>query len=209
MADEPQGRDDHEARKERKERPPAPTTPLPDRQGDREHPQGWRVQPAPDGRGMPPQKPPGLRSVLGRRFLVFVLILFAINLWVSSLIPSGHERIRIPYSPTFLTQVKGGNVKSISSRGATIQGEFRHEFKFPPTGKGAKVAKLFDTEVPTFADTKQLSAVLEQGHVEVNAKPAEQGRSLLANLLLGFGPTLLLVGLFVWFARRAARQGAG
>jgi cell division protease FtsH len=209
MAEQPPSRDDRETRKDRKERPSAPGTPLPDRQGDQEHPAGWRVQPAPDGRGAPPQKPPGLRSVFGRRFFLFFAILFAINIWVSSLIPSGHERIRIPYSPTFLTQVKGGNVKSISSKGETIQGEFRHEFKYPPTGKDSKVSRLFDTEVPTFADTTQLSAVLERGNVEVNAKPAEQGRSLLSNLLLGFGPTLLLVGLFVWFARRAAKQGAG
>jgi cell division protease FtsH len=205
MADQPPSRADREARKER---PSGPSTPLPDRQGDREHPKGWRVQPAPDGRGMPPQKPPGVRA-LGPRFLVFVLVLFAINLWVSQLIPSGQERIRIPYTPTFLRQVKLGDVKSISSQGTTIQGEFRHQFRYPPTGKSSKVAKLFDTEVPTFADTKQLSAALEQGSVVVNAKPADQGRSFLANLLLGFGPTLLLVGLFVWFARRAARQGAG
>src|SRR5947208_9067464 len=201
MAEQPTRRDDREAQRER---PSSPTTPRP----DREHPKGWRVQPAPDGRGMPPQKPPGLRS-LGPRFIWFVVILLAVNIWISSLIPSTHERIRVPYSPTFLTQVKGGNVKSISSRGTTVQGEFRHEFKYPPTGKDSKVSKLFDTEVPTFADTKQLSAALQEGNVEVNAKPAEQGRSFLANLLLGFGPTILLVGLFIWFARRAARQGAG
>src|SRR6476661_6767527 len=85
-----------------KERPSSPSTPLPDRRGDEDHPQGWRVQPAPDGRGAPPSKPPGIRS-LGPRFIWFVLILLAINIWVSSLIPSGPERIRIPYSPTFLT----------------------------------------------------------------------------------------------------------
>src|SRR3954471_21660419 len=205
MAEEPRRRNDREAQKER---PSSPTTPLPDRQGDHEHPKGWRVKRAPDGRGMPPQKPPGLRA-LGPRFIWFVVILLAVNLWISSLIPSTHERIRIPYSPTFLTEVKQGNVKSISSRGTTIQGEFQHEFKYPPTGKGAKVSKLFDTEVPVFANTDQLTAALEAGHVQVNAKPAEQGRSLIANLLIGFGPTLLLVGLFIWFARRAARQGAG
>jgi cell division protease FtsH len=207
MAEQPQRNPEEGA--SRKERPSSPTTPLPDRaNADREHPQGWRVQPAPDGRGMPPQKPPGLRS-LGPRFVWIVLILLAINIWVTSLIPSGHERIRIPYSPTFLAQVKAGNVKEISSRGATIQGEFQHEFKFPPDGKDSKISKLFDTEVPTFANTDALTATLEEGNVEVNAKPAEEGRSFLANLLLGFGPTLLLVGLFVWFARRAARAGAG
>jgi cell division protease FtsH len=77
------------------------------------------------------------------------------------------------------------------------------------SGKNSKVSKLFNTEVPVFANTDQLSAELQQGNVQVNANPPEQGRSFLANLLLGFGPTLLLVGLFVWFARRAARQGAG
>jgi cell division protease FtsH len=205
MAEQPPSRDDHEVRKER---PSSPTTPLPDRKGDQEHPKGWRVQPAPDGRGMPPQKPPGLRA-LGPRFIWFVVILLALNLWISSLIPSGHDRIRVPYSPTFLTQVKRGNVKSISSTGTTIQGEFQHEFKYPPTGKGSKVSRLFNTEVPTFANTDALTAALQSGNVQVNAKPAEQGRSFLANLLLGFGPTLLLVGLFIWFARRAARQGAG
>jgi cell division protease FtsH len=201
MAEQPPSRDDREATRDR---PSSPTTPRP----DHEHPKGWRVQPAPDGRGMPPQKPPGLRS-LGPRFIWFVLIVLALNIWITSLIPSTHERVRVPYSPTFLTEVKQGNVKSISSRGTTIQGEFQHEFKYPPTGKDSKVSKLFDTEVPTFANTDQLTAELQAGNVQVNAKPAEQGRSFIANLLLGFGPTLLLVGLFIWFARRAARQGAG
>src|SRR3954465_2953776 len=145
MADEPRNRNDREARKER---PPSPTTPLPDRKGDQEHPKGWRVQPAPDGRGMPPQKPPGLRA-LGPRFIWFVVILLAVNIWISSLVPSGQEGTRVPYSPPFLTEVKQGNVKSISSRGTTIQGEFQHEFKYPATGKGSKVSKLFDTEAPT------------------------------------------------------------
>src|SRR3954466_8684476 len=169
MADEPRSRNDRDAQKER---PSSPTTPLPDRRGDQEHPKGWRVQPAPDGRGAPPQKPPGLRA-LGPRFIWFVVILLAINIWVSSLIPSGQSRIRIPYSPTFLTQVKGGNVKSISSKGETIQGTFRHEFKYPPTGD-SKVSKEFSTEVPTFANTDALTATLEAGNVQVNAKPTQE-----------------------------------
>jgi cell division protease FtsH len=202
MSDQSPSREDRGARKERR---PLPGAPLPDRKGDQDHPQGWRVQPAPDGRGMPPQKPPGLRA-LGPRFLVFVLVLLVINIWISSLIPSGQERVRIPYTPTFLEQVKKGNVASISSTGTAIQGQFRHAFKYPATGKGATVATLFATEVPTFADTKQLSAELQAANVVVNAKPPDQGRSLLSNLLLGFGPTLLLVGLFIFLARRAARQ---
>ena len=204
-----EGRQAHEEPEAQRKRPPSPTTPLPDRQGDHQHPQGFRIQPAPDGRGMPPDKQPGVRGGFNRRFVLIVLGLLALNFWITSLIPSGHERIRVPYSPTFLQQVDAGNVKSISSRGATIQGEFRHKFKYPPESKDAKTSKLFATEVPTFANTDALSASLQKGNVQVNAKPPEEGRSFIANLLLGFGPTLLLVGLFVFIARRAAKQGAG
>ena len=145
---------------------------------------------------------------MGRRWLIVVLVLFAINFWITSLIPSGHERIRVPYTPTFIQQVERNNVDEISSKGTTVQGTFKHEFKYPPTGKDSKVSKYFDTEVPTFANTDQLSNLLQQHNVTVNAKATDQGRSLLANLLLGFGPTLLLIGIFIWLARRAA-AGAG
>ena len=193
----PDGQDD---------RPPPPRASTPDRQ----HPSGWRVQPAPDGRGAPPpQRPRSPFRGIGRRWLILVLVLLAVNFWISSLIPNGHERVRVPYTPTFIQQVQRGNVQEISSKGTTVQGTFRHEFKFPPTGKDSKVSKFFDTEVPTFANTDQLSNLLQQHDVTVNAKPAEQGRGVLANLLLGFGPTLLLIGIFIWLARRAAGAAGG
>src|SRR3954449_4288075 len=181
-----------------RERPSGPT-PVPDR-----HPSGWRVQPAPDGRGAPEEKRRSPFGGIGRRWVILVLVLLAVNFWISSLIPSGHQRIRVPYTPTFVQQVQRGNVQDISSKGTTVQGTFRHEFKYPPSGKDTKVSKYFDTEVPTFANTDQLSNLLQQHDVTVNAKPAEEGRGFLANLLLGFGPTLLLIGIFIWIARRAA-----
>jgi cell division protease FtsH len=49
---------------------------------------------------------------------------------------------------------------------------------------------------------------LKSEHVQVNAENPATGASLASELLLGFGPTLLLVGLFVLFARRA-QSGAG
>src|SRR3954451_15422363 len=185
-----------------RERPSGPT-PVPDR-----HPSGWRVQPAPDGRGAPEEKRRSPFGGIGRRWVILVLVLLAVNFWISSLIPSGHERVRVPYTPTFVSEIKGGNVEEISSKGATVQGTFRHEVKYPPTGKDSKTSKYFDTEVPAFANTDELSGLLQQHNVTVNAKPAEEGRSFLANLLLGFGPTLLLIGIFVWLARRAS-GGAG
>ncbi|MGA2010006.1 MAG: AAA family ATPase [Solirubrobacteraceae bacterium] len=45
--------------------------------------------------------------------------------------------------------------------------------------------------------------------MQVNARNPNPGASLLSELLIGFGPTLLLVGLFVLIARRARGGGGG
>jgi cell division protease FtsH len=141
------------------------------------------------------KQPPGL----GRRLLVFVGVLLALNwLTVALFAPSKQKPVQIPYSPTFLAQVKAGNVKTISSKGETVQGDF----KAPYQGKDR-----FDTEVPTFANTDQLSKLLEQNNVEINAKPITESRSLLTTIFLGFGPTILLVGLLIFLLRRAQPGG--
>lgn len=50
---------------------------------------------------------------------------------------------------------------------------------------------------------------LPQAHgVQINASSPTTGGSLVGSLLLGFGPTLLFIGLFVVFAPWAARGGA-
>jgi cell division protease FtsH len=169
---------------------------------------GWNVAPAPDGRGMPDQpqgRPPHRR--LG--FLWFVIALIALN-WASVLIfkPAGQPRVRVPFSPYFLQEVKAGQVRSISSRGDTIEGTFTTKLRYPPNDRKAKPTTLFKTEVPTFWNNNQLAALLQSKGVQINAKSTSSGTSLLAELLLGFGPTLLIVALFILIARRAARGGA-
>jgi cell division protease FtsH len=77
-----------------------------------------------------------------------------------------------------------------------------------PAGKKGKVTHLFKTERPAFADD-QLIGLLLSKNVTINAKPVSTGSSLLSNLLLGFGPTLLLVGLFVLMMRGAQRSMGG
>ena len=42
----------------------------------------------------------------------------------------------------------------------------------------------------------------------IEAEPINQSRGFLASLILGFGPVILLIGLFVYFARRAGGGGA-
>jgi cell division protease FtsH len=158
----------------------------------------WRVDPAPDGRGAPAKKPPML-PFSWRRFLTILAVLLAANYIFVAVFAPEEKRERIPYTPVFLDQIKRGNVKEISSRGDTVQGELRREYKN---------ADKFETEVPTFADDRQLARLLEGNRVTVNAKPPED-RSLLQTLLFSFGPTLLLVGLFIFLMRRAAQQAGG
>jgi cell division protease FtsH len=45
--------------------------------------------------------------------------------------------------------------------------------------------------------------------VTINAQSTNQGPSVLESLIFGFGPTLLLVGLFVFIARRSAGAAGG
>jgi cell division protease FtsH len=169
---------------------------------------GWRVAPAPDGRGAPPPAParPPHRY---RWFWIAALVLLAVNLLsVLITVPGSETRVKVPFSPYFLEQVDAGHVKSISSKGDTIQGTFTAKTKYPPDAKNPTETTLFSTEVPSFWDPVQLTNLLHAKNVEVNATSPSTGTSLLAELLLGFGPTILLVALFVYLGRRAARGGA-
>jgi cell division protease FtsH len=168
---------------------------------------GWRVAPAPDGRGMPEERNPRPPHRL-RGFWIFVLALLAIN-WISVLAaqPAGQPRVKVPFSPYFLNEVQAGQVKSISSNADTINGTFVSKVRYPANDSKAVPTTLFSTQVPAFWNNTQITALLQANHVQVNAQNPNPGTSLLAEILLGFGPTILLVGLFVLLARRATAGG--
>jgi cell division protease FtsH len=168
---------------------------------------GWHVAPAPDGRGMPEQHKP-LPPHRLRSFWILVFVLLTVN-WIAVLVfqPPGQPRVKVPFSPYFLQQVQAGEIKSISSTGDTIRGTFKSKLRYPPDDQKATPTTLFSTVVPTFWNDATLTALLQSNHVEVNAQSTSKATSLLAELLLGFGPTLLLVGLFVLLARRATAGG--
>jgi cell division protease FtsH len=169
--------------------------------------QGWRVAPAPDGRGTPQQAK--RRSVRRRHgwWLLFLLVLALNLLSVHMSQPAAPPRVRVPFSPYFLAQVRSGQVKSISAKGATIQGSFATKLRYPPRDPKATPTTLFVTQVPSFWNDNALSELLESNGVQVNAQSTTTSTSLLAELVLGFGPTLLLVGVFVALSRRVGGAG--
>ena len=69
----------------------------------------------------------------------------------------------------------------------------------------ATPTKLFATQVPAFWNGSQLETLLTSKGVEINAQSTTATTSVLAELLLGFGPTLLIVGLLILVFRRAAK----
>jgi cell division protease FtsH len=168
------------------------------------------VTPAPDGRGRQPdqQQPP--RGPSARWLLLLLAVgLLALNLYVSSRALQPSPRVRIPYSPTFVNQVNAGNVSAISSTNSSIQGTFRKAVTYPPNSKNAAPTTLFSTQIPSFVPGSTLYGMLRDQRVTINANQPSSGPSFLAELLLGFGPTLLLVLLFVFIMRRAAAAAGG
>jgi cell division protease FtsH len=144
-----------------------------------------------------------------RWFLWLVAGLLALN-FGSVLIarPGSQPRVRVAFSPYFVHAVRGGKVASIASKGDTIEGSFRVPVRYPPQDPQAVVTRLFSTEVPTFWNDNQLTALLQAHNVQINASSPTPGGSVVGALLFGLGPTLLLVGLFVFLARRAVGGGA-
>jgi cell division protease FtsH len=158
----------------------------------------------PTQRGNDDNRPKGFWRTVGMRFWVLVAVLLILNyISVAVFAPGREESVRVPYQPDFIEQVEADNVMKISTTGTTVSGEFKKEFK-PSTDEDAKAAKNFETEIPTFADNEDLSRLLQDHNVTIEAEPVNQGRGFLLNLILGFGPVILLVALFVWISRRAA-----
>jgi cell division protease FtsH len=153
--------------------------------------------PAP--RGSSPRSPQRPWFRLSRGWILFALALLAFNFYLGSRATQPPSRVRVPYSPFFLNQVKAGHVSQITSKGTAIQGTFTKKLRY----QGSRPTTRFRTEIPTFADNDALSHLLQRKGVVVNAQPLDTGVPWWQNLLLGFGPTILFVLLLFWLFRRA------
>jgi cell division protease FtsH len=160
---------------------------------------GAPEKPTPAPRGSSPGKPPRPWYQPSPRWIAFFLVVLALNIFLTGRAMEGPSRVRVAYSPFFLNQVKTGNVDEITSQGTDIQGTFKKDVAY----KDSDPTTRFRTEIPAFADTDELSQLLQRNDVTVNAEPLDKGGPLWQTIVFGFGPTILFVLLLFWLYRRA------
>ncbi|MDQ1067360.1 ATP-dependent zinc metalloprotease FtsH [Streptomyces canus] len=156
--------------------------------------QPWRTEGTPDDG----PRPPGGRRPRGRWWglavtavIVFLLVYVGLNYL------GGGDEPTISYTE-FSRQVDAGNVDKIYSKGDAIQGQLKQS-RDDPDGGGDYTK--FRTQRPAFADDA-LWQHLSRHDVTVTARPVVQQRGLLPNLLLSLVPIVLLVAVWIFFARR-------
>ena len=147
----------------------------------------------------PPPPPKRSRFQISPLWAVLAVVLLALNFWIGQRATESPSRVRVSYTPFFLDQVTGDRVKDITSKGTAIQGSFTEQLRY----QGSAPTTRFQTEIPAFADTDQLSQLLQAHGVVVNAEPLDTGPPWWESLLVGFAPTLLFIGLLVLLFRRA------
>ncbi len=152
-------------------------------------------------------KPTGARQMMRPRFIALIVALLVANWALVNVVAPPEPSVRVPYSPYFLDQVRAGNVEQINTRGEEVTGEFKEKVRYPKDDSPA--ATKFETQIPSFANTEDLSDLLEEKGVVISAAPIEASRGVLLSILLGFGPVILLVALFIYLAKRAGGGAMG
>jgi cell division protease FtsH len=140
-------------------------------------------------------------------FWLLVVAFLVINWILMSVLVGPPARTTVAYT-FFSDQLTAGNVETVTTRADTIQGEFTKPVTYKAAGKTTTGVDLFTTQRPSFA-RDDLLATLQAKDVPVNATDPDAAPPFWQQLLLGFGPTLLLVGLLLLFLRRSASGLSG
>ncbi len=198
----------------RPQRPQAPGRPLPPGRGPQQRgpqnpfsPQRPTQAPGQNQRQTGSSMQGGPRSPNRQRWILglVVLALLVVNLWISdrALQPN---RITVPYQPTFLTQLKDGNVQQITSTSYAIEGEFKKAIRYP-NNDSVQPTRDFSTQIPAFADRAELNSLLKG--ITISSENPNAAAPLWETLLVGIGPTLLFLLVIVLVMRRMASAATG
>jgi cell division protease FtsH len=135
-----------------------------------------------------------------------LVILLVVNWMIASTLMATPVQTDVSYS-FFRDQVVAGNVTEVTAIEDQITGTFDTNVDYPPGDDQAKEVEDFRTQRPAFADDDLVDVLIDHG-VTVNAEP-DTGPPLWQQVLIGFGPTLLFIGLLIWFIRRSLGAAGG
>jgi cell division protease FtsH len=121
---------------------------------------------------------------------------------------TSEPQIEVPYSE-FYNQVVANNVERVVMQGNQVRGVFKSPVTWPPRTQAEQegvTARTSNRFVATLlpVDDPQLPAILREHNVTIVSQISETSPILL--FLLNFGPILLLLGFFIWSARRTQGQ---
>lgn len=133
---------------------------------------------------------------------------------------SSSAPLDIPYS-FFYEQVEAGNVAIVTLQDNLAQGQFKNAVTFPPpvnTNPTNENTVQYDPSIPRATSDRfvttllpvsdpNLAETLRASGAIVDATVEQINPILL--LLINWGPLILIVGFFIWSARRAQRQMGG
>ena len=147
-------------------------------------------------------------------WLVFFVLLILNYFLVNQLFPDPEAPAPISYT-LFRAELSRDNVEAIHTRGETIDGKLKSAITWTPPQDGARgpapearQVLNFTTILPAFVDSGLESELIRRG-VDIRARPIQTASNPLLTLLSAFGPALLIIGIYVWMFRRAAKQGGG
>jgi cell division protease FtsH len=152
-----------------------------------------------NGNGQTPQRGP---SLVNRWLLIIVGVMLAIYvyMWFNTNANSANapQRDELSYS-AFYDQINAGNIKDATFIGTTdIQGNFFHSVN--------GFTQYHVVQLPN-GDPNVVPLLIKQNATVINQPPADNGFWL--NLLLSFLPWAFLIGLFIFFSRRATQGQQG
>ncbi|MFL5653876.1 MAG: ATP-dependent zinc metalloprotease FtsH [Ktedonobacteraceae bacterium] len=147
----------------------------------------------------------GINSILVRSLLIVVVVLLAWGLFTfftQSSSGSSQVVLEVPYS-TFYKQVQNNNVQDVVFQGQDVTGDFKTAISVPGSNNGNPSTHFHFTQLPNGDPT--LVPLLNQHHVSYQAKlPSDN--SVFLNILFNFLPWILIIGVFIFIARRATQS---
>jgi len=141
-----------------------------------------------------------LRSLL---IVVIVLLAWGVFQYFSQSANSNAANVvEVPYS-TFYQQVQNNNVKDVVFQAQDATGDFYNAVSVPGSNNGDPSVHFHFTQLPNGDPT--LTPLLNQHHVNYQAK-VQGDNSFLWNILSYLLPWVLIIGVFVFIARRATQS---